>query len=765
LAVKSLGITRGVSLQKLPIMGVIATKSQILGLSRRSDVRSLWHNDQLQYENHTATAITGVQRARADATLTARNAGSAVDGSGVGVVVNDSGVDGTHLDLPFGSKVVQNVEGLLNLNAYSSVLPVIYAEGLPNTDWGAGHGTHVSGIVGGTGAASNGKYAGVAPGVKLVGYGSGVTLLILDTLGAFDYAVLHKDDYDIRVITNSWGNTGDVGTDFDPNDPVNVASKICLDNGIATVFSSGNSGAADGTVTGNFKKAPWVIMVANSEKNGILTESSSRGRKGAGGTVTIDGQTFTWEDRPTVTAPGTHIISTKASTNTNSYASSDGPVQDVETIEPEYLPFYVSLSGTSMAAPHVAGIVALLFDANPDLTPMQVKSILQQTASQMPGYEPFEVGAGLVNAYAAIDRAARVANYGTTLNINRTFNSNVQLNDVATPFTIQYTTAPEASPTGNRYTVTVPANQVQLDVRVSAEGLEGETGNTINLVLIAPDGTEYSSGVPVLFPITYQRAVLVDNPMAGDWIVELRGLRGAAENPTDGVSLPEDVNGVARLKSLTSSSGLTDIAGSPEQASILVAVYDRLVDGFSDRRFRPAERLERSQLADYLNMGIGVRQFLPVNGVPTFSDVTAAQAPFAEAVAARGAAQKDRFHQFRGVMLPAAAGSFAPRDAVRRADLAYSLVQALGLEEQALSRNGQPVTATNSNGQQVPVSDASQIPAGLEGYVQVAIDLGIIRPTFTADGSSATFGPTKVVTRGEYAQIITRYHAAWVVPE
>jgi hypothetical protein len=47
----------------------------------------------------------------------------------------------------------------------------------------------------------------------------------------------------------------------------------------------------------------------------------------------------------------------------------------------------------------------------------------------------------------------------------------------------------------------------------------------------------------------------------------------------------------------------------------------------------------------------------------------------------------------------------------------------------------------------------------------VAIDLGIIRPTFTADGSSATFGPTKVVTRGEYAQIITRYHAAWVVPE
>ena len=75
-------------------------------------------------------------------------------------------------------------------------------------------------------------------------------------------------------------------------------------------------------------------------------------------------------------------------------------------LEPEYLPYYTTLSGTSMAAPHVAGVVALMLDANPALTPLQIKTMLQATATPMP-YAAWEVGAGYVDAYAAVKRAFR----------------------------------------------------------------------------------------------------------------------------------------------------------------------------------------------------------------------------------------------------------------------------------------------------------------------------------------------------------------------
>ena len=76
-------------------------------------------------------------------------------------------------------------------------------------------------------------------------------------------------------------------------------------------------------------------------------------------------------------------------------------------LEPAYLPYYTTLSGTSMAAPHVAGVVALMLDANPALTPLQLKSMLQATATPMPAYAAWEAGAGYVDAYAAVKRAFR----------------------------------------------------------------------------------------------------------------------------------------------------------------------------------------------------------------------------------------------------------------------------------------------------------------------------------------------------------------------
>ncbi|HEX6290872.1 MAG TPA: S8 family serine peptidase [Herpetosiphonaceae bacterium] len=396
------GIATGITFRSLPIAGVLATTDQINALAASAEVRSLDLNYALAYDNYEATALTGVDRVRTDGNMILQNGGMPVTGSGVTVLVNDSGIDGTHNDLQFGPHLVQNVEAATNLNALdSTLLPITYVENVPNTDATGGHGTHVAGIVGGTGAQSAGKHEGVAPGANLVGYGSGAGLLLLDTLGGFDYALTHQTQYGIRVITNSWGTTSDVGTDVDPNDPINVATKRLYDRGIVVVFSAGNSGPNAGTITGNYKKAPWVIAVAAGDKQRQLASFSSRGISGKSGSFTVDGQMWTWEDRPTLTAPGAMIISTRAASPIGVIGTPD----DLKLIEPAYLPFYTTLSGTSMAAPHVAGVVALMLDANPRLSPAQIKQILQETATPMSGYATWEVGSGYVNAYAAVERA------------------------------------------------------------------------------------------------------------------------------------------------------------------------------------------------------------------------------------------------------------------------------------------------------------------------------------------------------------------------
>ena len=78
---------------------------------------------------------------------------------------------------------------------------------------------------------------------------------------------------------------------------------------------------------------------------------------------------------------------------------------DAETLDAAYLPFYTHMSGTSMATPHVAGIVALLLEANPSLDPLEVREILSATADPMAGRARFEVGSGHVDAYEALQVA------------------------------------------------------------------------------------------------------------------------------------------------------------------------------------------------------------------------------------------------------------------------------------------------------------------------------------------------------------------------
>jgi len=749
----AIGITQGVSFNALPIAGIIATPTQINALLNNASVRSVFHNYAIEMENHGGTALTGVQRLRSDPVVTAQNGGLPVSGKGIGVVVNDSGVDGTHPDHKFGQNLVENVSAHLNLNSYNSVLPYTPIEGVVNTDAAGGHGTHVAGTVGGTGAASQGLHAGVAPGADLIGYGAGAAVALLDVLSAFDYSIVNQFRYGIRVVTNSWGTTGDSGTPFNPNDPINIATKKCTDRNIVVVFSAGNSGSSSGTISGNYKKAPWVICVAAGDKQGRLTDFSSRGTEGVGGTVTVDGQTFVWEDRPTITSPGKTIISTRAISPIGLLSTQ----QDLDLIEPAHLAFYTTLDGTSMAAPHVAGIVALMLEADPTLNPYQVKNIIEQTATNIPGLKGWEVGAGYVNAYAAVNLVfGNSDNYGNSLNLSRDFVSSVNTSKTTENFSVEY--VPGAS---RQMTFSVASGTTALEAKTKITGILGETGNLLNLVLFSPSGQRFSAGVPVTFTLSTGRGVAITNPEAGEWTLSIEGVQGAG--------LPETVVGTIVQSVISGINGLSDVAGNTHESSVRLAVSNQLMDG-KNGNFLPNELLTRIDLADYLMMGQGVRQFNASNGSLQFNELSGTESLLAESVMATGAAMRD-ISQINNPLMTAAANGFDAQGSVTRAELAYALGQSLGLQNYAASLQGEEVTV-EVNGETIELEDSDAIPAHLRGYVQAALNLNLINVQYAITQEpfglgftiQAHFNPGEEVTRLEFAIIVTRTFDQWQAP-
>src|SRR5207342_3196374 len=149
-------------------------------------------------------------------------------------------------------------------------------------------------------------------------------------------------------------------------------------------------------------------------------------KRGESGTFTMpDGKTWTYFNEPTIVAAGVDIVSTRTFTGALPPLEAEN---DAATLDPAYLPFYTVMSGTSMATPHVAGIVALMLEANPNLTPAQVRDIIEKTATNMTGRAEWEVGAGHISA----ERAVRIAqgirtDCGKTLGSPRTFNDHALL--------------------------------------------------------------------------------------------------------------------------------------------------------------------------------------------------------------------------------------------------------------------------------------------------------------------------------------------------
>ena len=762
---RSVGITGGYTFPTLGMVAQPMTVGQVRALSTHSTVRSIWSNDRLFYYMHQARVLAGVARVQSDAAMTLRNGGMPVSGAGdFSVMVIDSGVDATHSDLQFGTKVIQNVQTPVAAGTLPGFTPHVSIENVPNTDQTVGHGTHCAGIIGGTGLRSGGVYTGVAPGAKIIGAGLGAGLFVINGLAAWEWALTNQYRYNIRVISNSYGGGGA----FDPDNPITIASKMAYDRNITVVFAAGNDGPTKDTYN-TYAKAPWVIGVAAGSKEGDLADFSSRGVRREERLSNDDPDDDF--NAPTITAPGTgRIYETNAgkftaamvSTRSTVNLTANGLTDDAE-LPVSAIPFYTQISGTSMATPFISGVAALMLDADPTLTPDEIKSILTSTASKMPGREDWEVGAGFVNAHAAVDK---VFNRSKAYKNIQDYAYKAVFGEERAPgqnFHIDF--SPEASgpASANATTFTVEPNMNVLDVFATVDTIAEEgTGNLVGMRITSPSGVNYSTAIDYPVIGSDKRQIVVQNPEAGTWTIEIRGARGltAAQQVSSPIqaAAPGPVDGIVSQTRFILPI-INDIIGHPKQAAIETALKSRYIDTFADGSFRPDSNVKRSDLANSLALNTTLRQVLGTTA--RFTDVSGDLRLFAEYVTASGSTNRDFDFSPTG-MLTASGNRFSPNSSVTRLDVAVALVKALGRDAEAKALANTTVT---SNG--TALSDNSQIPAALRGYVQLALDRGLfsafpaevrqIAPGQFVVVPGPRFEPGTAVTRATLAETLIAY--------
>lgn len=342
------------------------TKGQVTALQNMPFVKQIELDLPVKASMDTASTWFGVSKARTDFGVNGDMDGNLTSytKNDVVIAVIDTGVDATHVDLD-GGKVIA-------FKDYVNDKTTAYDDN--------GHGTHVASIAAGSGDG-NANYRGVAYGAAVVGVkvldknGSGT---MSDVDAGIDWAVQNKTVYGIRVINLSLGTDGS----SDGTDSTSVAVNNAVANGIAVAVAAGNSGPAKYTIGSPGAAADAVTVGAMADLGELgffLTDFSSRG-------PTADGRT-----KPDVAAPGYNITAAQAN-------STNG---------------YVTYSGTSMATPFTAGVIALMIDAKPTITPSSIKSTLMGTAQDWgPAGQDIDYGSGRLQAYDAIKTAGNFSGTG-----------------------------------------------------------------------------------------------------------------------------------------------------------------------------------------------------------------------------------------------------------------------------------------------------------------------------------------------------------------
>jgi serine protease AprX len=315
-----------------------ATPEAIRVLAARPDIEMIWLDEEVHTLLDVSVPLIGAP--------SVWNAG--FTGKGVRVGVVDTGIDSTHPDLVGRVLVSRDFTG----------------EGEADNQ---GHGTHVAGIIGGTGAQSGGKYRGVAPECLFVaskvlkGDGTG---MMSDVIAGLEFVA----EQHVQVVNLSLGG----GSNCDGSDALSVACDSLVDQGLVVCVAAGNSGPGAGSL-GSPGCAKKVITIGATDKQDGIADYSSRG-------PSADGRV-----KPDVCFPGSSIHSCRAK-NT----SMGQPLND----------YYTTASGTSMATPHATGSSALLLQAQPNSVPQEIKDALMNSAKDL-GLDANTQGKGRVQLFAA----------------------------------------------------------------------------------------------------------------------------------------------------------------------------------------------------------------------------------------------------------------------------------------------------------------------------------------------------------------------------
>jgi serine protease AprX len=415
-AVAASGLHLVTTFDKIGVAVARGTAAQVRSAGQQRGVTYLEGNQPIRFFDETSNTATRGSEARD--TLTGAN-GSKLDGTGVSVAVIDSGVDPTH---PFfqeadgSSAVVRNLKSACLDESSTGTSCIVDLPTNIDTDTlsGGGHGTHVNGIVAGRDVTltDGTKLHGAAPGAKLVSISTGAVLVIIGADAALNWVLenhAHPCGADvpasvcppIKVSNNSYGPSG--GGEFDPQSATAKLQEALAAEGVMTVWANGNDGD-NGQNQSNppgQDPTPGIVSVASyfdqdtGTRDGKVSDYSSRGDAA---------RTATWPD---ISAPGENI---QSSCRIYLPICSTG-LQPNNGPGPLDIGTFNTISGTSMAAPHIAGIIAQLFQANPNATPAQVEDALKSTAYKYSDGDPYttvgsytssrDKGTGLVDVVAA----------------------------------------------------------------------------------------------------------------------------------------------------------------------------------------------------------------------------------------------------------------------------------------------------------------------------------------------------------------------------
>jgi subtilisin family serine protease len=473
-----------------------------------------------------------------------------LDGTGVTVAILDSGIDATHPD--FAGKIV----------ASQNFTPD------PSTDDLVGHGTHVASIIAGSGAKSGGKYKGVAPGAKLA-IGKVCSTEFCEEssiLAGMQWAATTAP-----VINISLG-----GGDSPSIDPLEQAvNDLSAAHGALFVIAAGNAGST--ASIGSPGSADAALTVGAVDDEDKLADFSSRGPRVGDDAI-----------KPDITAPGVDIVAARAANGQIGTPAADG---------------YVSLSGTSMATPHVAGAAAIVTQQHPGWSAKQRKTLLMGAAKPTEGVDVFGQGAGRVDVARVVHQAVSVDEgsisfgrqewpHGDDVPVTRTV---TYRNGGTAPITLSLSLADDSDTFTLAATgVTVPAGGTATTTVTADTGGAGTDGfKTGRLVATGPGDVRVETPVAVNREVESYDVTLVHtgrDGLAAEHFTALGSLAAPASyevsgtETTDKIRLPKGEYGL-----------FTWIYGAEEDEEVSMLVQPRfVVDGpetvlLDARRAKPVE--------------------------------------------------------------------------------------------------------------------------------------------------------------------------------